>query len=186
MSDYIGFASEAIINWPKVNIDKEKFECCLYFTQESYDKNLKEAFEAAKKEFKKATIKLKKIDDESKEISKILGTDYVFQHTAKSKLSIVKCVDLYKNALEISSLKSGDKVYVKGTLKETENPENHKQKYVTFYANLIAKVQEKAFDLFDPEAQNKEFYDALDGYKADFDSDPEEAVVTQNDALPWE
>lgn len=186
MSDYIGFASEAIINWPKVNIENDKFQCCLYFTQENYDKKLKEAFETAKNEFKKATIKLKKIEDESKTSAEILGDEYMYQHSANAKLEFVKCVDLYKNPLDLNSLKSGDKVYVKGVLKETENPENRKQKYITFYVNLIAKVQENAFNLFDSEAQNKEFYDALDDYKGDFDSDPEETPSEDSDQLPWE
>ena len=183
MSDNIYFKTEAIINYPKVKIDKEKFEGLLYFKQSDFDNSLKEAFEDAKKEFKKATCKLKKIEEESPGVLNILDKEYIYQHNINARLEYLKCIDLYKKDIDLNSLQSGDKVYVKGVLRETENPENRKQKYITMYINLIAKVQEKAFDLYDAEKANQDFYDGLDSYKADFDSDSE---ISSNDKMEWE
>lgn len=183
------FNIEAIINYPKLKVDKEKFEATLYFKKSDFNTKLKPSFEEAQKEFKKAKCTLKKIKEANEAVAKILPKEYVFQHSVNGRLEFLKCIDLYRKPFPIEDLKSGDKVYIKGVLRETENPENRKQKYITMYINLIAKVEDQTYKLFNEEEMNKEFYDALDSYKTTFKEETESSdpdTEEEEKGLPWE
>lgn len=183
------FNIEAIINYPKVLVDKEKFEATLYFKKSDFDEKLKPAFERAHKEFKKSACTLKKIKETNESVSKILPPEYVFQHSINGKLDFLKSIDLYRKPFPLAELKSGDKVYIKGVLRQTENPNVRTQKYITMYINLIAKVEDQPYQLFNEEEKNKEFYDALDSYKVHFNQEPESAqpdLEEEETRLAWE
>ena len=145
------------------------------------DNCLKSKFEEAKKEFKKAKCNVKEIADKSPDVKDILGEEYVYQHSANANLDFIKCVDLYQKDFPLDELKSGDRVYIKGVITETQNPDPPRQKYISVYINRIAKVENQVYKLFDEKERDKDFYDALAKYKGNFDSDPD-----SNDKMDWE
>ncbi len=180
-SEKIYFAVEAIINYPQVVIDKNKFQCCLYFTKTNFENCLKSKFDEAQKEFKKATLKVKKIAEENESVKSKLGEEYIYQHSANGNLDYIKCIDLYHKDFPLEDLKSGDRVYIKGVITQTQNPEPPRQKYISIYINRIAKVENQPYELYDEKERDKDFYDALDKYKTDYNTDPD-----GDDKMDWE
>ena len=191
MDDTLFFRTEAIINWPKIttkNYDGktiEKFSCALYFTKENYENNLKKVLEYAKKEHKKAKLSLKLIEEERPELLEIMGKEYIYQYQAGSQTQFIKCKDLYKNDLSLNDLKSGDRVYVKGCLKESKNPENPSMRYITMYISSIAKLEDQVYDI--RVNNDKDFDDALDSYRMKYGVENTDPDNNDDDDIPeWE
>lgn len=186
MSNTIPFACEAIINFPKVLAEEGKFSCTLYFTTETYDTNLKAVYDVAKQEFKRAKCTLKEIKDKSKAVADILGSDYGYSQQGNSRLEYVKAVDLYAKAIDLATLKSGDKVFIKGCLAQTKKPNTTGQYYITIYMNMVAKIGDQVFTLH----SNADFYDSLEQYRVEFDTDngpdAEEDVEEVSEKCEWD
>ena len=191
MDDKLFFKIEAIINWPKIKVDSyvnpvtkeakvvEKFTSVLYFTKENYRNNLDKVFKSAKNKYQDATLKLKKIKDERPELNEILGEQYIYQHQANGQLIYIKCKDLFNNPLPLTEIKSGDRVYIKGCLKESRNPNNPNQKYITMYISSIAKIEDQVYNI--QLDYDKDFDDDLEKYRSKYGIDSNDPDVNEED-----
>ena len=193
MEDGTFFKIEGIINWPKIKTQSyanqatkdittlEKFSAALYFTEENYKANLKKCFEAVSKQYTKARLSIKKIKEVNPDIAKILGDDYIYQHQITGQVKFINCKDLYSNKLPLNEIKSGDRVYIKGSLKETKNPENPSMRYITMYVSSIAKIEDQVYEI----NSDRDFDDDLAIYQKKYSENNTDPDVDE-DIPEWE
>lgn len=186
MSHPIIYRFEAILNYPtiegKVNQTGEAyqhFSSKLIVDKENGTK-LKHLLKEGKKAFPNAKQTVHDLDENEKEI---LGDNFIKTIQCSTRFDWIKIQDLYGAEL-MSTLKSGDKVYIQVLVK----PSNYQGKsFLKLRPQLITLIKPEAYKLFDAqkalEKKNEEYFNDIKKYQQDdsLQIDKEDAVESADD-----
>lgn len=101
----------------------------------------------------------------------ILGEGYKKRFTMKGWGDYINCFNLYKEKIDVNSLRSGDRVLLQVKIIQVNSPVQPGVKYIRFCPHIITVIQKEAYTLFDAEAsledRNEDYFKELQKYQQD-------------------
>lgn len=186
MIDNIMLDCEAIVNFPQVETSEkgDRLTGHLFFSKDT-SVLVKDALKKLKVEYKNHTINLRSVGDKIDALQKRLelephkqheidtlksiAQEYPHSHGFSGRLEFLKCIDMYQKDLPPTSLRSGDRIFVRLTLKPTKFTEKTGKGATSYqiqiFANIITLLEKGAFDLSAARGDDTDYFEALTFYK---------------------